>query len=74
MKPYRHCPAIVPYTTPSSLRIGSAWTPAPARMSDDAIAIQRALIDPVTERGHSTVLWVGVVILCVLAVAAIAGA
>lgn len=36
----------VPYiTTPSGVRIGSAWTPPPARMDRDAQTLQKALLD-----------------------------
>jgi hypothetical protein len=62
------------YATKTGIVIGSAWTPPPPAMSDDAIAIQRALMDRIAEKGHSVAPWVGIAILCILAAAAITGA
>jgi hypothetical protein len=56
-----------PYSTPKGIVIGSAWTPRPPQMSDDAVRIQKALLGRnVTDSGHRAVPYLGGVILAVL--------
>ncbi len=42
-------------TTRSGVRIGSAWTPPPARIEGDATRIQSALLDERTARPQTVV-------------------
>jgi hypothetical protein len=41
---------MTPYATKTGIVIGSAWTPPPPAMSNDAIVIQSAMLAPQPER------------------------